>query len=260
MSTNLSIGNGLAGPSKISLRTNPIERVAREGCPCASRSRTMRTMRRIRRPPRACPVRRRIRRVVCRLRAGRQGFSRRADRVRARRSDAARCARPEACGSRPRSVCRVLADKAQARRRDRRRDRRLPRPLAEDAARGPIARGLAEGAGKARAVGDVRHAVSAAHGRGYRARVLCDPVSAPARWQCRACGCEAAVVHGPEHARGVRAAVRRAPRDQGVVGRRPPRALPSRHRSRQRSARAIDRGRSAVRRSDHGPGIPARRR
>ena len=102
---------------------------------------------------------------------------------------------------------------------DRRRDRRVSRPLAEDPARRPAARGLAEGAGQARPVGDLRRLLSAARGRGRRARLLRRPVPPPARRRRGAGGREAALVHRPGDARGLRAAVRRADR-QGRPDRR----------------------------------------
>ena len=138
---------------------------------------------------------------------------------------------------------------------DRRRDRGLSRPLAEDAARGPAARRLAEVAGQARPVGDVRRATI----RRRRART---PSSRAMRVQYRrqrdgdAALADAKPLwftgqNTPDACEPLFAALiaKRRP-----VGRRPSRALPPRDRSRQRSPRAIDRRRPAARRSDHARG------
>ena len=125
---------------------------------------------------------------------------------------------------------------------------RLPRPLAEIAARGPAARRLAEDAGQARPVGELRRRLSTApsgedvelacYGVQYRRQRDGDAALADAKplW-----------FTGQSTPDAVRAALRGADRQGRLVRRRPPRALPARGRGRQRAPRAGDRREHAAR-------------
>ena len=198
-------------------RRSTDRRSEQDGCPSASRSRTMRSSCRTR-PSSSCLVAVAVARAAPRRRA----FAHRATRTFSPRGPRSIAATGRA-STRWRRSSRTMSSqpyveywqlKLEARHRRPTTRSRLSRPLAEDAARRPAARRLAEVAGQARRVGDVRRSTirrrpartpsSRATAIQYRRQRDGDAALAAAKplW-----------FTGQTHARCVRAAVRRADRE-----------------------------------------------